>query len=124
VIKEKFAKGVQRCSTKLNIFVTDILNKITMATKNKAQRFVLLSPDGIPIHPTNAYTTRTQVEKDFVKWKKKFKTQGYYSSNGGRIHLDDLQESCTLVEEKDRHKVVTEYRLAMAPQQWDSLANG
>jgi hypothetical protein len=85
-----------------------------MATKKKTKRFVLLSPDGIPIHPTNSYTHSRKMVVDFRKWASRFKKQGYYSSvregriplyEGKRYLLTYLFESCTLVEEKDKYKM-------------------
>ena len=86
------------------------------------QRLVLLSPDGIPIHPTASYANKKEAFTAFNKWSKRFKKQGYYSSNMGRIHVEDLPESCSLVKEKDKYKMVTNYHLAISASLWDQLA--
>jgi len=81
--------------------------------KKKDKIFVLLSPDGIPIHPTKTFTHSRPLVRFFRKWAKQFKKQGYYSSNSGRIplfqgkryRLTYLWDECMLVEEKDRYKM-------------------
>jgi len=34
----------------------------------------------------------------FTEWAKRYKSQGYYSSNKGRIPLDELEENCKFPE--------------------------
>lgn len=34
----------------------------------------------------------------FNEWAKRFETQGYYSSNNGRINLDELEKKCRIVK--------------------------
>jgi hypothetical protein len=57
----------------------------------------VLSPDGFSIHPSQFYLTPESAEAAFHKWAERFKAQGYYSSNRGRIDLLDLQDECSLV---------------------------
>ena len=58
----------------------------------------ILSPDGITLRREKTYSTIDEAKADFNEWKKAFERQGYYSSNKGRIPLDELEENCTLIE--------------------------
>ena len=54
-------------------------------------RFVVMSPDGIPIDPTKTYSTHKEAQDAFIKWRERYEVQGYYSSmNYGRIPVDEL----------------------------------
>lgn len=64
----------------------------------KKTRYVILSPDGFTIHPTDIYLNKEEAEKAFNVWKKQYRKQGYYSSNTGRINLDNLADYCTIRE--------------------------
>jgi hypothetical protein len=64
-----------------------------MATK----LFNILSPDGFNISMEN-FSTKEDALKFFSEWKKRFEKQGYYSSNHGRIPLDELEDECCFVE--------------------------
>lgn len=62
------------------------------------KRYDILSPDGIAIDFSDTYTNE-EVLPAFNKWRKRFEIQGYYSSSRyGRIHLDDLEDYCQVVE--------------------------
>lgn len=63
------------------------------------KRYDILSPDGFSIEAGKTYT-KPQIPKAFNQWKKKYETQGYYSSNEGRIPLEDLADVCEIVEIK------------------------
>ena len=63
-----------------------------MATK----LFNILSPDGFNISMEN-FSTKEDALKFFSEWKKRFEKQGYYSSNHGRIPLDELEDECCFV---------------------------
>jgi len=65
----------------------------------KQKRFKIISPDGIPIHMAHTIADN-KVLSTFRKWKKRFEVQGYYSSNKGRIKLDDLDDWCEVIEVK------------------------
>ena len=67
------------------------------------KQYVIISPDGFTIHPTDTYTTKKQMRTAFAQWKNRFKKQGYYSSNNGRIELIDLADNCTWEEAKPHH---------------------
>lgn len=64
----------------------------------KKKEYIVLSPDGITIHPTDTYPTKKVAKEKFDEWLKRYELQGYYSSNNGRIPLDEVQNHCTLVE--------------------------
>ncbi len=64
----------------------------------KKQQYDILSPDGFSIDPSKTYDSPEKAIKALKKWKKRFKEQGYYSSNNGRIDLLDLEESCELID--------------------------
>lgn len=53
----------------------------------------ILSPDGFPIS-MEPFETKEEALTFFGDWKKGFKNQGYYSSNNGRIPLEDLENHC------------------------------
>lgn len=58
----------------------------------------VLSPDGIAIHPENIYETEGQAVNAFHEWKRRYVKQGYYSTAGKRIPLDELFQACKIVE--------------------------
>lgn len=60
--------------------------------------YTIISPDGFTIHPTDTYPTPEAAWEAFEEWKKRYEFQGYYSSNRGRIALDELKEYCRLEE--------------------------
>lgn len=63
------------------------------------KKYDILSPDGFSISATETYTSKKQAIKAFDEWKKRYETQGYYSSsNYGRIRLSDLEDYCQLIE--------------------------
>jgi hypothetical protein len=64
----------------------------------KKKRFIVKSPDGFPISRDETYSTKEKAIKAFHEWKKRYEFQGYYSSNNGRIALDDLENYCQIVE--------------------------
>lgn len=62
----------------------------------KKEKFVVLSPDGINIEFDKLYYSSLEKAKvAFVIWKTRYESQGYYSSNYGRIPLEDLENHCT-----------------------------
>lgn len=62
------------------------------------KRFNVISPDGFSIDRVLTYKSKKGAFKAFVLWKKRFEAQGYYSSNKGRIALEDLADQCRIVE--------------------------
>jgi hypothetical protein len=65
--------------------------------KNKT-RYDVISPDGFSIHHSDTFATKEDAMTAFHDWKKRFEGQGYYSSNKGRIPLDELEQYCKIVE--------------------------
>lgn len=65
---------------------------------NKKKEYDVISPDGFSISFSDTYESIEEAKAAFENWKKRFEIQGYYSSNNGRIPLDELEEHCTLVE--------------------------
>ena len=63
-------------------------------------RYQVLSPDGFTIEfDREYYTSKKKAFEAFDKWKERFKTQGYYSSNQyGRIPLEDLEDYMSVRE--------------------------
>ena len=57
----------------------------------------VLSPDGFGIHPTNLYDTPEEANKALDEWVLRYKLQGYYSSNEGRISLENLKDCCEMI---------------------------
>ncbi len=62
------------------------------------KRFDVISPDGFAIDRLATYKNRDEAIAALKIWKKRFEKQGYYSSNQGRIALDDLDDFCSIVE--------------------------
>lgn len=65
---------------------------------NSKKKYDVISPDGFSISFTDTYKSVEKAQEAFENWKKRFEAQGYYSSNRGRIPLDELEEHCTIVE--------------------------
>lgn len=63
-----------------------------------AHVYDILSPDGFSIDPEKVYQTEQEAEDAFNEWKKRYERQGYYSSNHGRIALEDLRDECSLIK--------------------------
>ena len=52
----------------------------------------VFSPDGFTIEFGKPYyPSKKKALEAFDKWKKRYELQGYYSSNNGRIPLDELE---------------------------------
>jgi hypothetical protein len=61
----------------------------------------VLSPDGFTIEFDKPhYPSKKKAFEAFDKWKKRYEQQGYYSSNNGRIPLDEL-ENYMSIRKKD-----------------------
>ena len=63
----------------------------------KKVKYDILSPDGISIYG-DSYPSAEMANKKFDEWAKHFEFQGYYSSNRGRIPLNELRDYCRLIE--------------------------
>lgn len=64
--------------------------------KTKVQ---VLSPDGITIEDRFSYSSMKQAMSAYEKWKKRYETQGFYSSvDYGRIPVAELDKYCVITE--------------------------
>jgi len=61
-------------------------------------KYAVNSPDGFGIHPSNEHDTPEKAWEEYDEWAKRYEAQGYYSSNQGRIPLDELKSRCSLHE--------------------------
>lgn len=59
-------------------------------------KYDVKSPDGISIRRNGYYSTRTEAGEALEKWVENYTRQGYYSSNMGRIPLEELALHCEL----------------------------
>ena len=60
-------------------------------------KYEVLSPDGFTIEFDRPYyLSKKKAFEAFDKWKKRYEQQGYYSSNKGRIPLDELENYMTI----------------------------
>jgi len=60
-------------------------------------KYEVLSPDGFTIEFDKPYyTSKEKAFEAFDKWKERYNQQGYYSSNNGRIPLDELENNCKI----------------------------
>ena len=64
--------------------------------------FEVYSPDGFTIENDGGYSSMKEAETDFNNWAKRFEKQGYYSSNDGRIPLDELIYHCKIIKKVDK----------------------
>jgi hypothetical protein len=64
----------------------------------KKPKFDVISPDGFSIHREDTYSSRNEAKKALAEWIKRYEDQGYYSSNKGRIPLDELADYCKVIE--------------------------
>jgi hypothetical protein len=59
----------------------------------------VLSPDGFTIEFGKPYyPSKKKALEAFDKWKKRYELQGYYSSNNGRIPLNELEEHMSITK--------------------------
>jgi len=70
----------------------------------KEKKYLIYSPDGFCIDREHKPLKESEIEPTFNEWKKRFEHQGYYSSNGGRIPLEDLADECSIVEYNSKNK--------------------
>ncbi len=61
-------------------------------------QFDVFSPDGIAISREEVYPSQEVAEQKLQEWVKSYEWQGYYSSNKGRIPLDELASCCKIVQ--------------------------
>jgi hypothetical protein len=61
-------------------------------------QFDVYSPDGFAIHREETYPSREVAEQKLQEWVKRYEFQGHYSSNKGRIPLEELASRCKIVQ--------------------------
>ncbi len=68
-----------------------------MTTTPRRQRFVVISPDGLPTTPHALFSTETAAQAELMAWCRRYEAQGYYAAaSGERIALADLPSRCTI----------------------------
>ena len=68
----------------------------------------ILSPDGISINMDN-FKSKAKANAAFTLWRKRFESQGYYSSSYGRIALTELKHTCQIITIKDDNIIESKY---------------
>ena len=63
----------------------------------KAKKFRILSPDGFDIRHDKFEYKESEVKAELEAFTKRYERQGYYSSNNGRIALEDIADCCEVV---------------------------
>jgi len=64
-------------------------------TDQSEKCYIIESPDGFRIERGKPYyNTFEEAVNAYIIWAERFKVQGYYSSNKGRIPLDELIKNC------------------------------
>ena len=53
----------------------------------------ILSPDNVPIRGED-FNTKMEMFDYFEQWIERYRQQGYYSSNNGRISFDLIKSYC------------------------------
>jgi len=59
-------------------------------------KFEVLSPDGFGIRFDNEWDSKEQAQQALTKWMERYEAQGYYSCNGEKIPLHELESRCTI----------------------------
>lgn len=64
-------------------------------------KYNVLSPDGIPIYRELTFNSVEDAGEALDKWVERYQAQGYYSSNNGRIPVEQLALHCKLTTIED-----------------------
>lgn len=59
-------------------------------------KYDVISPDGLSISATETWDDVNSAQKALIIWMKRYEVQGYYSCNGERIPLDELELRCAI----------------------------
>ena len=59
-------------------------------------KFDVISPDGFSIERDKTYTSKKQAQDALNRWMRRYESQGHYSSNNGRIPLNELESKCII----------------------------
>lgn len=74
-------------------------SKAKTKVAKEQKRYDVISPDGFTIRMgVPEFKTEEAREKYFEMWKNRYVQQGYYSSNMGRIPLNELRSRCSWIE--------------------------
>lgn len=72
------------------------------------KHYDVMSPDGISINRMKTYETVKEAGEALDNFVERYKAQGYYSSNDGRIPLEQLAFHCNLVTIKMTAKEIVD----------------
>ena len=64
-------------------------------------KFDVLSPDKISIKREGYFNSIPEAETALDLWIKRYEKQGYYSTRGQRIPLDQIWENCEIITIND-----------------------
>ena len=65
----------------------------------KVKKWIILSPDGFPIHPIDNYRSQEGIDRALDEFVKRFEHQGYYSmSDRTRLPLNEIRSKCKIKE--------------------------
>ena len=98
-LKSKFAGDITKFMRELSFDNQSILlqwieeNYNYKGFKRDLKVYNILSPDGFTIRIED-FKTPEEAQNYAVEWKQKFRDQGYYSSNRGKILFDDILDHC------------------------------
>lgn len=67
-----------------------------MTEEQQMEEYEVLSPDGFDIRFNNTWLGREAAREALLKWIERYEAQGYYSSNGERIPLNEIESRCTI----------------------------
>lgn len=62
----------------------------------KKKQYEVLSPDGFDIRMDGIWDSPEEAHLALTMWMERYEAQGYYSCNGERIPLDELESRCTI----------------------------
>ena len=71
--------------------------------------FYVKSPDGFSTSQTTYFTNEELAKREIENFAKRYEMQGYYSTMGMRISLDELKESCRIFPIEISQKKIYEY---------------
>ena len=75
---------------------------------NDKIEYYVISPDGFDIG-IDTFETKKLAYDAVVQWIQRYVKQGYYSSNNGKIILDDIIHYCKMITVKNDVKIDSYY---------------
>lgn len=73
------------------------IKEIRFCQMNNVPTFRILSPDGFDIRMDKFEYKEDEIENELKEFVKRYEKQGYYSSNNGRIALENIADYCQVV---------------------------